>query len=273
MPEGPEILYTSLYLKNFLKNCKIEDILSYTDKPAVIPKDDYIGVVEEVGAKGKSFWIKVSGKDKSYYIDIHYGITGWLYPEKPEKNIKFTLVIKNLKNNTHKYLYMNDRRRFSTIKVNTEEQHNKIIAKLGIDIFSADFTLEKFKKIIQEKSTILASILMKQEIFCGIGNYIKNEAMHLTNLAIKIKTNKLSVAQINKLYENILFVAFSNMLELLNYDKLNKLLDSNIKKLIPTKLEIPYNYKIYNREFTTDGQKVFKIKIAGRDSYCIKENC
>ena len=97
--------------------------------------------------------------------------------------------------------------------------------------------------------------------------------MHLTNLGIKIKTNQLSATQINKLYENILFVAYSNMLELLNYDKLNKLLDSNIKKLIPTRLEIPYNYKVYSREFTTDGQKVFKIKIAGRDSYCIKENC
>jgi len=273
MPEGPEILYTSLYLKKYLKNCKIEDIISYTDKPAVIPKNDYIGVVEDIGSKGKSFWIKVSGKENSYYIDIHYGITGWFYPEKPEKNIKFTLVIKNLKNNSYKYLYMDDRRRFSKIKVNTEEIHNKLISKLGIDIFSNDFTLENFKKIIQNKSTILASILMKQEVFCGIGNYIKNEAMHLTNLSIKVKTNQLSITQINKLYENILFVAYSNLLELLNYDNLNKLLDNNVKKLIPTKLEIPYTYKIYNRESTTDGQKVFKIKVAGRDSYCIKENC
>jgi hypothetical protein len=97
--------------------------------------------------------------------------------------------------------------------------------------------------------------------------------MHLTNLSIKVKTNQLSITQINKLYENILFVAYSNLLELLNYDNLNKLLDNNVKKLIPTKLEIPYTYKIYNRESTTDGQKVFKIKVAGRDSYCIKENC
>ena len=34
-----------------------------------------------------------------------------------------------------------------------------------------------------------------------------------------------------------------------------------------------YTYKIYNREYTVEGQKVFKIKVAGRDSYCIKENC
>ena len=76
MPEGPEILYTCLYLKKFLKNCKIEDILSYTDKPAVIPKDDYIGVVEDVGAKGKSFWIKVSSFfSKKMILNIAIGPT------------------------------------------------------------------------------------------------------------------------------------------------------------------------------------------------------
>ena len=272
MPEGPEILYTNLYLKKFLKNSKIENIISYTDKPAIIPKD-YIGIVEDIGSKGKQFWIKVSGKNMSYYIDIHYGITGWLYPEKPEKNIKFTFVIKNLKNDNYKYLYMNDIRRFSKIKINTEDQHNKLISKLGIDIFSKDFTLEIFKNIILNRSMMLASLLMKQYIFCGIGNYIKNEAMYLINLNIKIKTNKLSDYQINKLYENIKFVAYSNLLEQLNNYNLEKLLNNDIKKLIPPKLEIPYTYKIYNREFTSDGKKVFKIKVAGRDSYCIKDNC
>ena len=42
MPEGPEILYTNIYLKKFLKNAQIETIKSFTDKPAIIPKD-YIG--------------------------------------------------------------------------------------------------------------------------------------------------------------------------------------------------------------------------------------
>jgi formamidopyrimidine-DNA glycosylase len=271
MPEGPEILYTNIYLKKYLKNTQIEKINSFTDKPAIIPKD-YIGIVEDVGCKGKLFWLKVTGKEKSYYIDIHYGITGWLQEKKPEKNIKFEFVIKN-KNNNYKYLYMEDTRRFSKVQIHTQAQHDKLVNKLGLDLFSSNFKLDNFKKIIKSKSTILAALLLKQEIFCGIGNYIKNEAIHLTNLNIKIKTNQLSVNQINKLYENILFVAYSNMLELLNYDKLNKLLDNNIKKLIPTKLEIPYTYKIYNREFTTEGQKVFKIKVSGRDSYCIKENC
>ena len=42
---------------------------------------------------------------------------------------------------------------------------------------------------------------------------------------------------------------------------------------MPKKLEIPYEYKIYGLEKTSEGHKVYKIKVAGRDSYCIKELC
>ncbi len=270
MPEGPEILYTNIYLKKYLKNSQIETIKSVTDKPVIIPKD-YIGVVEDIDCKGKLFWIKVSGKEKSYYIDIHYGITGWLEEVKPEKNIKFELVIK--KNNNYKYLYMEDRRRFSKIQIHTQIQHDNLVKKLGINIFSSNFTLDNFKTIIKNKSTILAALLLKQEIFCGIGNYIKNEALHLTNLNIKVKTNELTDIQITKLYNNILFVAYSTLMELLDNQNLTKLLNKEIKNLMPTVLEIPYIYKIYSRDTTIDGKKVYKIKVAGRDSYCIKQNC
>jgi formamidopyrimidine-DNA glycosylase len=271
MPEGPEILYTSIYLKKYLKNSQIETIKSFTDKPAIIPKD-YIGIVEDIGCKGKLFWIKVTGKEKSYYIDIHYGITGWLQEKKPEKNIKFEFVIKN-KNNDYKYLYMEDTRRFSKVQINTQAQHDKLVNKLGVDLLSSNFTLENFKKIIKSKSTILAALLLKQEIFCGIGNYIKNEAIHLTNLKIKVKTNELTDDQIVKLYNNILFISYSTLIELLEFKNLKNILNKEITDLIPKKIEVPYVFKVYSRETTIDGKKVYKIKVAGRDSYCIKENC
>ena len=62
-------------------------------------------------------------------------------------------------------------------------------------------------------------------------------------------------------------------MELLEYNNLTKLLNKEIKNLMPQKLEIPYIYKIYSRDTTIDGKKVYKIKVAGRDSYCIKQNC
>ena len=270
MPEGPELLYFSTFLKVKLKNCKISTILSFTNKPVKIPSD-FVGEVLDISSKGKLMWMKVTGKNHDYYIHIHYGISGWFTFEKPEKNIKFEFVIKK-KDGTEVSLYMEDQRRFSKISINTLEKHNEVINALGIDIFSDQFTLDNFKNPIKSKNTILAGLLLKQQIFCGIGNYIKNESFYLTNLPVKIKTSELTDKQIDELYKNILFVAYSNLVELLDDNKVTKYLDKNKKKFMPKKLEVPYKYKIYGREKTDDDKKVYKIKVSGRDSYTTNKN-
>ena len=57
MPEGPELLYCATLFKKKLANTTIIDIKSYTDKPAIIPKD-YIGKVISVDCKGKLMWFE-----------------------------------------------------------------------------------------------------------------------------------------------------------------------------------------------------------------------
>ena len=270
MPEGPEILYTSLLLKKNLKGYKLEEINSYTDKPAIVPKD-LTGKIEDIDCYGKLFWIKVSGKNHSYYIDIHYGITGWLMFDKPEKNIKFDFKFR--KGDKEFMLYMEDRRRFSKVKVDTQEQHDALINKMGVDILSRDFTEEYFKGIFNDKKTMVAALLLKQEYFAGLGNYIKNESMYWSNLKIKIKTNEIEEKDIKNLYNNILFVSYSNLVELLREDHLVRMLDENRKANMPDNIEVPYIYQVYGREKTPEGQKVYKYKVAGRDSYCIKSLC
>lgn len=270
MPEGPELLYFSTVLNKKLKDGKIIKIISNSDKPVIIP-NDFDGKILSVGSKGKLLWIQVTGKMHDYYIHIHYGITGWLTFEKPEKNIKYEFIIKVKDKEYH--LYMEDRRRFSKIKILKKEEHEKTLANLGIDIFTPEFTEEIFKETIKNKNMILAALLLNQSIFCGIGNYIKNESIYMTHLRVKIKTSDLTDLQISKLYHNILFVAYSNLIEMLRDSKAEKYLDKFKRINEPTKLEIPYQYKIYAQEKTADGKEVFKIKVAGRDSYCIKELC
>lgn len=275
MPEGPEILYWSVLLKKKLAlKYKFNKIISYTDKPIIIPKD-WKGEILDVGSKGKLLWLIVSSNDneKKYYMHIHYGITGWLQFEKPLSYIKFEFNLLNLKNSKQINLYMEDKRRFSKITIYNEQQHLKIISKLGVDIFSINFTLDYLSNIIKNKNTMIAPLLLKQEIISGIGNYIKNEIMYLGKLKAKIKTSELNDEQIKQLYNNILFVAYSNLVEMLQEINLFKYLDSSKSTFIPKKLEIPYEYKIYSKEITFDGKKVFKIKVGGRDSYCIKELC
>ena len=275
MPEGPEILYWQVLLEKKLALKYIFDTInSYTDKPIMEPKD-WEGRILGTGCKGKILWIMVSStnKEKKYYMHIHFGITGWLQFEKPESNVKFEFILKNIKTNAKINLYMEDKRRFSKITICDEKQHLKIIAKLGIDIFEKDFTLNNFKTIVNSKNTMVSSLLLKQEIFCGIGNYIKNEVMYMTKLKAKVKTNELNDDQISELYLNILFVSYSNLVEMLKNTKILKYLDKFKSIYMPKKLEVPYEYKIYGRETTKDGKKVFKIKVGGRDSYCIHELC
>ena len=275
MPEGPEILYWSVLLNKKLSNkYKFDEIKSFTYKPIIIPKD-WDGKIIDTGSKGKLLWLEVSStdKDKKYYMHIHYGITGWLSFEKPDAYIKFEFVLLNMKTSKKINLYMEDKRRFSKIVIYTEQQHLKIISKLGVDIFNSDFTLNYFSNIIKNKDSMLAPLLLKQQIFCGIGNYIKNEIMYLGKLKAKIKTSELNEEQINHLYNNILFVAYSNLVEMLKDTGILKYLNKSKYINMPKKLEVPYIYKIYGREMTLDGKKVYKIKVGGRDTYCIKELC
>ena len=144
---------------------------------------------------------------------------------------------------------------------------------LDVDIFDVDFTLDYFTKIIKSKDTLVAPFLLKQEIFSGIGNYIKNEVLYMGKLKVTVKTSELTDEQIDKLYLDILLVGYSNLIEMLTDSKIVKYLDKSKTTYMPKKLEIPYEYKIYSREFTLDGKKVLKIKVAGRDTYCIKELC
>lgn len=275
MPEGPEILYWSVLLKKKLAlKYKFDEIKSFTDKPIIIP-NDWEGKISDVNSKGKLLWLEISStnKDKKYYMHIHYGITGWLRFEKPESYVKFEFVLSNLKTSNQINLYMEDKRRFSKIAIYTTQQHLKIISKLGVDIFSGDFTLDYLNDIFKNKDTMLAPLLLKQEIFSGIGNYIKNEIMYMCKLNAKIKTSELNIEQIKEVYNNILFVAYSNLVEMLTNANILKYLDKNKSLYMPKKLETPYEYKIYGREKTLDDKKVIKIKVGGRDSYCIKELC
>lgn len=274
MPEGPEILYFSTLLNKKLVGYKFALIESFTDKPIKIPDDweNMTNTIVSAGSKGKLLWLYIKGARTNYYMYIHFGITGWLHFKKPKSNIKYSFVLE--RDDKKIELYMEDKRRLSKIAIGLEIEHEQIIESLGIDIFEPNFTLENFRNLIWSKNMILAGFLLKQEIICGIGNYIKNESMYMGQLNAHIKTNNLTREQIEELYKNILIVAYSNLIEMLSASKIQKFLDVNKKTNIQLiKLEIPYKYKIYGRTYTETGEKVKKIKVAGRDTYCIETLC
>jgi formamidopyrimidine-DNA glycosylase len=269
MPEGPEILFFSTFLKNKFLTTKISNIKSNTGEQIVL-SEDFEGYVLDIYSKGKLLCIKVSStiQNKYYYIHIHLGISGWILFKEPKNFVKYEFKL-TTKAGKEFNILIDDKTRLSKIDIYNEMEHNDKLNKLGIDIFTSKFTLDKFESVIKNKNMILASFLLKQEIFCGIGNYIKNEVLYLGNLDINVKTKALNQQQITELYKNILFVAYSCLIEQLKNVNMEKFLAEEYKINIPDNIEIPYNYRIYGMNTTSDGQTIKKIKVGGRDTYYV----
>jgi formamidopyrimidine-DNA glycosylase len=256
MPEAPEILFlTTLLKKKFIGGVINVDMLEISNYEII-----------DIMCKGKLLWLKLKTYNKFVYLHLHLGLTGWIVIGNT-KNIKYSFSI--TKTNKEYIVNIEDKTKLSKLNLYDEKEHNILINKLGIDIFTSQFTEQIFKSTLQSKKMILASFLLKQELFCGIGNYIKNESMFLSNLDIHIKTNELTDENITTLYNNILYVAFSRLYEYLKNAKIEKSLPIDIKEHSPINLEIPYIYKIYKRKTTDDGKKVKIIKIGGRDTYYV----
>lgn len=287
MPEGPEILYSSIIIKKIINNYNFTEIISNTDKNISIPikikhmvKNNEILKVINVSCKGKLLWIELKNQNTNdnIFIHIHYGLHGWMHDIKPEKYIDYTITFKKTKINKttnkqstkEKYLYMEDKIKWNKISFMFKQEHEIEIETLGVDIFSKEFTKKFFKEIMtSKKKAMLANFLLDQHTICGIGNYIKNEAMYLTKLNVFTKMCDLTKEQINNLYKNILFVAYSKLIT--HKKNAMKYLpeDKQINK--PKITEYPYQYKVYNQSETSSGEKVTKVTVGGRGSFSTKE--
>ena len=272
MPEGPEILFFCVLLSRKIRGGRLVEIKFNTDKRSEI-SEDMEGEIEEIECRGKLLWMRLSSKEKNkkYYIHIHFGISGWIEFARPERNIKYEIRVERGGDKIE--LYMEDMRRFWKIKIVGEEEHERIIGKLGVSIFSEEFSEEYFRNVVKSRKTYVASLIMEQKKIAGIGNYIKNEAIYMSKLGGRVKSNELEEEEIRELYKNIKYVAYSSLMEQLKSKRIEgeyKERYDRYERNRPEKIEIPYKFRIYGREKTDDGKRVKKIKVAGRDSYVLE---
>lgn len=256
MPESPEIFYLKEKIKKKIKNKKILELISNTKTKVNLPKPSK---VIDVDSKGKILWIET----QDYYIHFHMMISGWLVFEEP-RIYKYKFVFDNTD------IYIDDRRRFSKVKIfKTKKDHLDDINKLGIDLLRTNITEKHFSDIILSYDKNISALLLDQTIFSGIGNYIRNEALYLAHIHPKRKASSLNDKEINKLYEKLKYVIFSNLYEMLKDDKLD--IPKDIKSIAPKNLQYPYKYRVYEKEKDPYGNKVSFGIIAGRKTYFVSK--
>lgn len=253
MPEGPEVKYMSLYLKNKLNGDILKSIVENSKVILNLPKQSKI---IDVNCKGKFMWIET----EDYYVYIQLGLTGWFTSTLP----KYTKYVFRTNNND---IYLDDPRRLSSVSIGKKENHEKALEKWGIDILTEDFTLDNFTKFATKKGRMIAATLLDQYLFSGIGNYIKNDALYIAKINPYRKSNELTEKEIKKLRDAIRFVAFSNLLDLCKTNNIT--VPKYIEDIKPTKLKIPYEYYVYGKETDSKGREITYAEIGGRGTYYV----
>lgn len=252
MPEGPEILYLSKICEKHLIGHKLLKIKSNSKHHINLPQ---FSLLKEIKTYGKQMIFIF----KDFYFHIHLGLTGWIV-FKDAKYARYELVFDNLT------MYIDDSRRFSKLKIYKDKKDSeKNIKKLGVDILTADFTLDYFSNYIKSKNKNISSLLLMQDKICGIGNYIRNESLYIAKISPHRNANDLNDQEITKLYNAILYVSYSNYIEMMKMNKLN--IDKMYKKI---KTEVPYIFKVYSNINDPNGNKITIEEIGGRKTYYVK---
>ncbi len=260
MPEGPEIKYIGQVCMSTLKNYELVNIVSNSKNVVKVPKKSK---VIDVITKGKLLILVC----EDYYFHIHFGLTGWLVFEDP-KYPKYELEFK--RGNNTQIVYIDDSRKFSKLQIVNETKHNKILAKLGTDILTPDFTLDFFTDCVKKVKKMIVAFLLEQDKFCGVGNYIKNESLYIAKIDPHRTTDDLDDDEIKALYDAILFCAYSNTIELIKDDKDIKPDKKLMRMLKSIKTQVPYKYRVYQQETDPKGNKVIHTEISGRKTFYVK---
>jgi len=201
MPEGPEIRRSAddlseLLFGQVLINAFVGKHGRYTS-PHEPPKgfDDFIDklsrhgspTIDEVNCKGKFMWWTLTFPkcEQLTYLWITYGMSGqWTPEESPYTTFGIYYNSTGLPD-SFRTLYFNDVRHFGTLKfVDDDKEHARKLASLGPDMLSAPPNQDEFDlRLMKRVGKTIAEALMDQSVVSGVGNYVKAEALYLSELS------------------------------------------------------------------------------------------
>jgi len=219
MPEGPSILHIKNQLLPF--------------KGKLVKKAGGYGPMPTKWINGKKLIdIKTWGKHLLFVfangtVRVHLGLFGdVLVNERKKVNRSFFLEF--AKGEINGYVV-----RAEKLKSSLEELYD-----WRIDILHEEFDPAHVKTLLKKQAgKTIADVLMDQQLFSGVGNIIRNEALYRAGIHPLSITGKIPVAKINRLIKEV--VTYSQLF----YQQLK------------TKGN-PEEFSVYQQEYAADGSQV-----------------
>jgi len=298
MPEGPEVLITSQFLKSkiFKKRITSINVLSGRYTHQKIPGFDEVKkfplIVNSVNSKGKFMWIDLidSNGDHLYLLNT-YGLTGrWSFHKTKSSRIEFIIQSKSDSNKKY-HLYYTDQRNFGTIEFTQNiDVLNKKLNKLAPDVLQSNLStndiVQLFKNLIKKgkRDKNLVKVLMNQElIISGIGNYLVAEILYDAKLDPHRSLTDLSDTELKRLAFSIRKITkeayYNNTSGYMDYfktfmkthtEKIDNHIFPNFHEDIPA--NDPFQFKVYQLKHDPFGNKVHNDEIIkGRTIHWVPE--
>ncbi len=219
MPELPEVEVVKRSLRKTIYDLTIKNIeipnkfLRYKIDEKLMKKMIKSKVLS-VSRRSKYILINLSNH---YTILIHLGMTGKIIMTGPnKKKYKTSFYYELLNNKTiHDHLIIkfsknilltyNDVRKFGFIKILKTKylQSSSHLFILGPEPLSQKFNFSYFKENAKKRKVYLKDLLMNQKFIAGLGNIYVNEALFLSKISPKVRSNKIPLKKIYLLVSNI----------------------------------------------------------------------
>lgn len=201
MPEGAEVKIIGEGLSKFVGSRSLVSVTPlsgrYTKKP--IDGLDAAGLpakVLGVGVKGKLiFWMF---ENDSFALST-LGMTGtWSQRETRHARIRFDF-------DQGEPVFFVDSRNFGTFKfIRGRSNFLQKLNSLGPDMLSENVSLSTFQeRLLKYSERTLPEVLMDQTVICGVGNYVKAEALWRARLSPHRTVSTLTESDMSNLCDSV----------------------------------------------------------------------
>lgn len=253
MPEGPEVSLMAHLLNENFKDSILKDIKIVSGRyirhgiPKEVShfiKNKLPSKIIDVRTKGKFLYIELGN---NLYITLSLGLTGHIiFTENKHTHYHFI---------TNKgTFYLEDMRNFATIHILTLSELEKKLISIGPDLLHEKISDKLFIERIQKyPNKPIASVLLEQKVFSGIGNYIRADALYVAKISPFSLVKDLSKEDLKRLKKSV-----------------KSIMNWAYKSHIKHKFMRSYRFKVYGRKLTEKGEEVVAQPLEkGRSIYWV----
>lgn len=191
MPELPEVEVSRLGITPYLDNQQLLRVVARQRQLRWWIPDDVVQLTNQpilaVKRRAKYLLIALATGD----IILHLGMSGHLKvlasDTPPGKHDHLDLVLSN-----NKVLRLNDTRRFGAVLWQARGDVHPLLAALGPEPLSADFTEDTLINACAKRSAAIKLVLMDNKVVVGVGNIYANEALFKAGILPSAPANSVT---------------------------------------------------------------------------------